>query len=1075
MSADLGHYVGVHSAAGRLVVQPRMGMADPEAMAAGIAAVAGLDCSTVATVTIDSYTRVGDHAAATRALRTGAALNGFPIVSHGPERTALVAAAAGDDVPVQVRHGSARPGAILAAAAEAGLSASEGGPVSYCLPYGRTPLVESVSQWADATAMFGELVADRGGRAHLETFGGCLLGQLCPPSLLIATSVLEALFFVQHGLRSVSLSYAQQTHPVQDIEALAALDQLASELLPNDVDRHIVLYTYMGVFPRRVAGARSLLADSARIAVLGGAQRLIVKTETEAHRIPTVAENLAALTAAADWAAHARRDTDLPDRHAVDFSQVLGEARTLVQAVLALSPDVGRALVQAFASGTLDVPYCLHADNAGQSRGAIDADGRLYWAHAGRMPVRIPAGRPATAVTSGGLLRMLNHTAERHDRALPPSAGTEGVADLDRARALRDRESVSEPVRIAIVGSGPRGLSVLERLAARADQAPDAPAAEVWLIDDVEVGCGRIWRTDQSTWLLMNTAASEVTMFSGPPDDGQARAGAGPSLGQWWADVAPEDADPDGYAPRAVYGRYLRFVLDVVERTAPDRVRVHRVLGRVVDVVNTGARHRSTPVSVRLEDGRHLKVDRAVLTTGHQICEPPAEQRRLEAFAARRLNAQYISGDSSADLPLDTIPAGVAVGVIGLGLSFYDIMAQLTLGRGGRFVDDGDGRLRYLPSGREPLMVAGSRGGLPLPARGRNQKRPDHTYRPRILTVERIGQRRARGPLDFRTCVLPFLLAEIDLVYCETVARMRGVPDVPDVLDLPELLGDVDQLGPRRALARLRERLGLTDLPALDLEELARPFVDREFASPQEYQAAVRKWIDDDLAAAAQGNADGPLKAALDVIRDVRGVLREAVDFGGLSAESHEDFLGWFGPLASFLSAGPPMIRLAQTRALLDAGVLVLAGPDARFETGPDGFVVRSPQVAGSARIVQVLLDARMPVPHLDRDTSELSRQLRARGVLTTWTNESGPRPTRTGGVAVTRAPFHPIGENGIDPALHVLGIPTEHVRWFTQVGSGRPRVWTGFTADADAVAADLLTRRTVPAQHVDLRMEESA
>ena len=33
MPADLGRYVGVHGAAGRLVVQPRMGMADPEAMA----------------------------------------------------------------------------------------------------------------------------------------------------------------------------------------------------------------------------------------------------------------------------------------------------------------------------------------------------------------------------------------------------------------------------------------------------------------------------------------------------------------------------------------------------------------------------------------------------------------------------------------------------------------------------------------------------------------------------------------------------------------------------------------------------------------------------------------------------------------------------------------------------------------------------------------------------------------------------------------------------------------------------------------------------------------------------------
>ena len=106
--------------------------------------------------------------------------------------------------------------------------------------------------------MFGELVADRGGRAHLETFGGCLLGQLCPPSLLVATSVLEALFFVQHGLRSVSLSYAQQTHPVQDIEALAALDRLATELLPDVVDRHIVLYTYMGVFPR--TGRRGTVA-----------------------------------------------------------------------------------------------------------------------------------------------------------------------------------------------------------------------------------------------------------------------------------------------------------------------------------------------------------------------------------------------------------------------------------------------------------------------------------------------------------------------------------------------------------------------------------------------------------------------------------------------------------------------------------------------------------------------------------------------------------------------------------------------------------------------------------------------
>ena len=315
--------------------------------------------------------------------------------------------------------------------------------------------------------MFGELVADRGGRAHLETFGGCLLGQLCPPSLLIATSVLEALFFVQHGLRSVSLSYAQQTHPVQDIEALAALDRLATRAAAGRRGpAHRALHVH-GRVPARVAGARSLLADSARIAVLGGAQRLIVKTETEAHRIPTVAENLAALTAAADWAAHARRDTDLPDRHAVDFSQVLDEARTLVQAVLALSPDVGRRWCRRSRRGTLDVPYCLHADNAGLTRGAIDADGRLYWAHAGRMPVRIAAGNRATAVTSSGLLRMLNHTADRHDRAaLTPSAARRAsrtstalarcATPPRRERAGPDRRGGFRPARAVGAGAARR-------------------------------------------------------------------------------------------------------------------------------------------------------------------------------------------------------------------------------------------------------------------------------------------------------------------------------------------------------------------------------------------------------------------------------------------------------------------------------------------------------------------------------------------------------------------------------------------------------------------------------------------
>ncbi len=410
----LGAYV--RDAAGELVVQPRMGMADPVAMAAAVGTVAAAPIRAAATITLDSYTRVGDHAGARRALRTGGQLNGYPMVVHGPGTTAAVARAAGPGTPVQVRHGSARPADIFATMVAAGLSDTEGGPVSYCLPYGRTPLAESVANWADATEQLAAGCRVRGLTAHLETFGGCLLGQLCPPSLLVATSVLEALFFVQHGVTSVSLSYAQQTDPVQDIEALAALRQLAGELLPYGVDWHVVVYTYMGVYPRTPEGARRLLDSSVEVAVRGGAQRLIVKTAAEAYRIATVEENRAALVAAAEHADWAREHSPLPWAWQVDHTQLLAEARALVGAVLEISDDVGRGLRAAFARGLLDVPFCLHADNHGQTQGAIDANGRLVWARVGRLPLppsARPSGRP---VTARRLLELLRHVADQQDR-----------------------------------------------------------------------------------------------------------------------------------------------------------------------------------------------------------------------------------------------------------------------------------------------------------------------------------------------------------------------------------------------------------------------------------------------------------------------------------------------------------------------------------------------------------------------------------------------------------------------------------------------------------------------------------
>jgi methylaspartate mutase epsilon subunit len=396
--------------AGDLVVQPRMGFSSPEVMRAGLVAVRHAAATTVGTITLDSYTRVGDHAAARAALADGVDLNGYPILAHGTTTTRAVLRDVHEDgYPVQVRHGSACPEKIMAALVRAGLSATEGGPVSYCLPYSRIPLRDSVRSWARCCEM---LAASRplGAEPHLETFGGCIMGQLCPPSLLVAMSVLEGLFFRQHGLRSISFSYAQQTNIAQDHEALHALRGLAASLLP-DVDWHIVVYAYMGVYPRTRAGAGRLLERAAGLAVRAGAARLIVKTASEAHRIPTIAENVAALETAATAARAATGTSPVED------TGIHAEATALVEAVLNLDHDVGRAMAKAFERGYLDVPFCLHPDNPGRTAGYVDSDGRLRWLTTGSLPIDTPSrsGQPVR-MTADGLLASLSYMERRFDQ-----------------------------------------------------------------------------------------------------------------------------------------------------------------------------------------------------------------------------------------------------------------------------------------------------------------------------------------------------------------------------------------------------------------------------------------------------------------------------------------------------------------------------------------------------------------------------------------------------------------------------------------------------------------------------------
>jgi uncharacterized NAD(P)/FAD-binding protein YdhS len=191
---------------------------------------------------------------------------------------------------------------------------------------------------------------------------------------------------------------------------------------------------------------------------------------------------------------------------------------------------------------------------------------------------------------------------------------------------------------------------------------------------------------------------------------------------------------------------------------APAGVRIRPVLGLVTGLARTGG----GLVLTLDHGGRQLRVDQAVLATGHSDLEPTAEQRSLAAHADRRLGLRYLPPSIAADMPLDELAAGETVAVRGLGLTFHDVVACLTTGRGGRFGRRPDGRLGYLASGREPRLVAGSRSGLPFLAWPELTDPPRLAPRPVVLTGQlvddlrgRAAGRRGSGQLDFAAEIEP--------------------------------------------------------------------------------------------------------------------------------------------------------------------------------------------------------------------------------------------------------------------------------------------------------------------------------
>lgn len=636
--------------------------------------------------------------------------------------------------------------------------------------------------------------------------------------------------------------------------------------------------------------------------------------------------------------------------------------------------------------------------------------------------------------------------------------------------------------RVALVGAGPRGTSVLERLLANwAAKRAEGATLQIHVVDPYPAGSGHVWQPEQSRLYLMNTQSFYPTLI--PEDSGLAAPLAGGSFDQWREARRRDGAglndaekaelatlESHDFPSRALYGRYLRQTLAGLLERKPDGVEVtfHETLA-------VAARPVDGMFDVELADGGTLTVDSVVLALGHIESRLNPEQKSFKR-AADELGLLYFPPAPPADVDWQVVPDNEPVLVRGMGLNFFDVMGQLTEGRGGKFLEagaPGAGVLEYRASGREPRIIAASRRGTPYRAKAGLEGYYPRSITMRYLTEDAVDRFRAAGiQPGFDHDLWPLLHRDALWAYYSTLARSQpaAIKDPAQFLaDLEDALqphahttanweSDVEVLVEKHVAASRR----------LNLRGLAAPLAGRTFASRRDLDAAITAYLDDDARRSALGESD-PVKMAIGALHTGRAILKTVVADGGITDESWLAGLrGWFESFVEGLASGPPALRSEQLAALARAGVVSFVGPDPKFsvDRGAKVFRAASPWVHEGPAEARTLIEAMSPANRVGINISPLLEQLMADGLVRTKIMMSVEgTPMQTTGLDVEPHPYRPLAANGsITENMYVLGLQLSASQWGNAIAAeARPRSGRAYASgqrtlrDADEIARSIL------------------
>ncbi|GGR21619.1 FAD/NAD(P)-binding protein [Streptomyces netropsis] len=536
---------------------------------------------------------------------------------------------------------------------------------------------------------------------------------------------------------------------------------------------------------------------------------------------------------------------------------------------------------------------------------------------------------------------------------------------------------------LVLVGAGPRGTGLVERLAANAPRLFAGGRLDLHLVDPYPPGGGRIWRSDQSPLLWMNSLAEDVTMYTDASVEREGPVVPGPSLAEWAAGIrdgaehAPLDAETaaeargltgQSFASRRLQSAYLGWVYERSVAALPPGITVHEHRRRAVRVSGPrGGRQR-----VWLEgQAEPLVADLVVLALGHLTAEPDAEESTLAAFAATR-GLTYLPPEFTADSDLRGLRPGEPVIVRGFGLAFFDLMVLLTEGRGGRYTTDAEGTVTYHPSGREPVLHVGSRRGVPYRSKIGYTWRGERPPLPRFLGPAEVEELRPRpGPLDFHRDLWPLIDKELGFAHYHRLFTAH--PERTGV-DWPEFEKRYADLDAGSAELRALVASCVPD-PAdrLDLTALDHPLDGVRFPGADSLQDGLRAHIEADLARRHDPRHSPDLAVFLGLL----SVYGQLVRLGDTGPRWH----GFF----SYLASGPPGPRLRQLLALSRAGVVRFLGADTRVETDAVRglFRARGASAPGPGVEAAALVEARLPAPTVARSRDPLLRGLYGESAVT--------------------------------------------------------------------------------------------